>query len=57
LDKLLQIPYCIQAYDPNGSALEQFNTHPSTLYTIGQFSKAANGLEEYVGQRMALVRG
>nr|HID15135.1 transaldolase [Anaerolineae bacterium] len=56
LDKLLKIPYCIQAYDPNGLALEQFNTHPSTLYTIEQFSKAADGLEEYVGQRMALVR-
>lgn len=57
LDKMSKIPYCIQAYDPNGMALEQFNTHPSTLYTIEAFSKAAAGLEEYVARRMALVRG
>ncbi len=57
LDKMSQIPYCIQAYDPNGLALDQFNTHPSTLYMLGEFSKATQGLEEYIGQRMALVRG
>ena len=30
-DKVMQIPFCIQAYDPNGLAPEQFNTHPSTV--------------------------
>ncbi len=57
LDKMSRIPFCIQAYDPNGLELEQFNTHPSTLFTIEQFSKAASGLEEYVRQRVAQVRG
>jgi hypothetical protein len=56
LDRLLRIPYCIQAYDPNGMSLEQFNTHPSTGYTIKGFSNAFDGLKDYVGQRMALVR-
>ncbi len=56
MDKLMRIPYAIQAYDPNGMALEQFNTHPATLYTIEQFSKAANGLEAFVAERIALVR-
>jgi transaldolase len=56
LDKMAQIPFCIQAYDPNGQSLDQFNTHPSTQYMLGEFSKAAQGLEEYVGQRMAQVR-
>jgi transaldolase len=55
MNKLLQIPYCIQAYDPNGLALEQFNTHPATIDTIQAFSKGASGLEEFVGERMALV--
>ena len=55
--KLLKIPYCIQAYDPNGLALEQFNDHPATLYTAAGFSKACVGLEAYVGERLALVRG
>lgn len=56
MDKMMKIPYCIQAYDPNGLALEQFNDHPSTLYTVEAFSKATVGLEEYVGERMAIVR-
>jgi transaldolase len=57
MDKLLKIPYCIQAYDPNGQSLEQFNDHPSTLYTAEAFGKACIGLEAYVGERVALVRG
>jgi transaldolase len=57
LDKLMQIPYAIQAYDPNGMWLEQFNDHPATVDTVANFSKAMAGLEEYVGQRVAAVRG
>lgn len=57
LDKLMQIPYAIQAYDPNGMWLEQFNDHPATLDTVAGFSKAMTGLDEYVGQRIAIVRG
>jgi transaldolase len=57
LDKLMQIPYAIQAYDPNGMWLEQFNDHPATVDTVANFSKAMAGLEEYVGQRAAAVRG
>jgi transaldolase len=53
LEKMKRIAYCIQSYDPNGLSLEQFNTHPATLYTVAEFSRAANGLEEYVGARMA----
>ncbi len=41
LDKLAQIPYCIQAWDPNGLALEQFNDHPATLYTVDAFSRVS----------------
>lgn len=57
LDKLLQIPYALQAYEPSGMWLEQFNTHPATLYTVAGFSKAMTGLEDYVGQRVAIVKG
>ncbi len=56
LDKLLQIPYVLQAYEPNGMWLEQFNAHPATIDTVANFSKAMNGLEEYVAQRLAIVR-
>jgi transaldolase len=52
MDKLLKIPYCIQAYDPNGLALEQFNEHPSTISTVEAFSKGFTGLEDYIEERM-----
>lgn len=56
MDKLLQIPYVVQAYDPNGMWLEQFNPHPATVATIKSFSKAMDGLEEYVGRQFARVK-
>jgi len=52
MDKLLKIPFCIQAYDPNGLELEQFNDHPSTLSTIEAFSKGFTGLEGFIRDRM-----
>ncbi len=52
IDKLMKIPYCIQAYDPNGLALEQFNDHPATISTVEAFSKGFAGLEGYIGERM-----
>jgi hypothetical protein len=52
LDKLMKIPYCIQAYDPNGLALEQFNTHPSTVSTVETFSKGFAGLEAFIDKRI-----
>ena len=48
MEKLMKIPYCIQAYDPNGLALEQFNEHPSTTSTVTTFSKGFAGLEGFI---------
>lgn len=53
MDKLSKIPFCIQAYDPNGLALEQFNDHPSTVSTVEAFSKGFTGLEGFIHDRMA----
>ncbi|MFB3777006.1 MAG: transaldolase family protein [Bryobacteraceae bacterium] len=55
LEKMLKLPYCMQAYEPHGLSPDQFNTHPATVYTVNEFSKASAGLEEYVGQRLALA--
>ena len=52
LEKMTKIPYCIQAYDPSGLALEQFNDHPATISTVEAFSKGFAGLEGYIGERM-----
>lgn len=49
--KFLKIPYCIQAYDPNGLALEQFNSHPATVATVESFSKGLAGVEAFVAER------
>jgi transaldolase len=57
LYKMSKIPYCIQATDPNGMEVDQFNTHPATILTAEAFSKASAGLEEYVGNRLKIVRG
>ena len=52
MEKMLKIPFCIQAYDPNGLSLEQFNSHPSTISTVEAFSKGFAGLENFIGERM-----
>ncbi|HUI87787.1 MAG TPA: transaldolase family protein [Anaerolineales bacterium] len=52
LDKMLTLPYCIQAYDPNGLSLEQFNIHPATVATVETFAKGFSSLEAFVGERM-----
>jgi transaldolase len=54
MDKLLKIPFCIQAYDPNGLELEQFNDHPSTVSTVETFSKGFTGLEGFIHDRMTI---
>jgi transaldolase len=54
MDKLLKIPFCIQAYDPNGLELEQFNDHPSTVSTVEAFSKGFTGLDGFIHDRMTV---
>ena len=51
----MKIPYCIQAYDPNGLELEQFNDHPSTTSTVATFSKGFAGLEGFIEKRMSTL--
>jgi transaldolase len=52
LDKMMQLPYCIQASDPNGLAPEQFNTHPATVATLELFSKGFSSLEDFAAEHM-----
>jgi len=55
LSTVAKVPYCIQASDPNGLELEQFNDHPATLDTIANFSKSVTGLEDYIRGRMNML--
>lgn len=52
LEKIYQMPYTMQAFEPHGLSLDQFNTHPATIYTVKDFSKAVHGIEEFVKGRM-----
>jgi transaldolase len=54
MGKLMKIPFCIQAYNPNGLEIEQFNDHPSTVSTVETFSKGFTGLEGFIHDRMTL---
>jgi transaldolase len=55
MDKLMKIPFAIQAYDPNGMALEQFNDHPSTVATVKLFGQSITDLEGFVSGRMEAI--
>ncbi|MFN2119896.1 MAG: transaldolase family protein [Anaerolineales bacterium] len=52
MEKMMKIPYAIQAYDPNGQALEQFNTHPATVATVESFAKGFSSLEAFAAENM-----
>jgi len=41
-----------QAHEPNGLSLDQFNTHPSTIFTVAEFSKAVVGVEDFCKGRL-----
>ncbi len=56
LARILQTPYGLQSYDPNGLSADQFNAHPATVYTVADFSRSASGLDEYVAARLAAKR-
>jgi transaldolase len=52
MEKMMKIPYAIQAHDPNGMALEQFNTHPATVATVESFAKGFSSLEAFAAENM-----
>lgn len=51
LDRMLRIPYCLQAYEPDGLELEQFNDHPATIDTVRTFAKGFASLEAFALER------
>jgi transaldolase len=57
IDRMSKIPYVLQSWDENGMEIDQFNSHPATIATAEIFSKASLGLEQYVGERLAVVTG
>ncbi len=53
LDKLLRIPYFEKAYQEDGLTPDEFNTHPALVATAMEFSKATEGMVDFVAKRLA----
>ena len=57
LDKLLRIPYFEKAYHEDGLRPDEFNTHPALMATASEFSKATEGMVDFVARRLAAKCG
>jgi len=57
LDKLLRIPYFEKAYHEDGLTADEFKTHPALMATASEFSKATEGMVDFVAKRLAAKCG
>ena len=57
LDRLLRIPYFEKAYHEDGLTPEEFNTHTALKATATEFSKATEGMVDFVAKRLAAKCG
>lgn len=57
LDKLVRIPYFERAYREDGYTLDEFNSHPALVATAVEFSKATEGMVDFVAKRLAVKCG
>ena len=57
VDKLLRIPYFDRAYREDGYTLDEFNSHPALVATAVEFSKATEGMVDFVARRLAVKCG
>jgi transaldolase len=53
LDKLMRIPYFEKAYQEDGLTPDEFNMHPALVATANEFSKATEGMVDFVAKRLA----
>ena len=53
LDRLLRIPYFEKAYQVDGLAPVEFINHPAMVATFKEFSKATEGMVDFVAKRLA----
>jgi len=52
MQKLQQIPYFKQSYEPYGLTLDEFNSIPALLSTAKEFSNATQKMVDFVKERM-----
>jgi transaldolase len=51
LEKLMRLPYFVQAYEPDGMSREEFNKQGALVATAGEFSKATRTTVDFVAQQ------
>ena len=51
LEKLMRLPYFVQAYEPDGMSREEFNQQGALVATAGEFSKATRTTVDFVAQQ------
>lgn len=51
LEKLLRLPYFVQAYEPDGMTKDQFNKQGALVATATEFSKATRATVDFVAQQ------
>ena len=52
LEKLLRIPYFVEAYEPDGMTPEQFNKQGAVVATAAEFAKATRATVDFVAQQL-----
>lgn len=55
MSKLLRIPYFVQAYEPDGLSVEQFNRFAPLIATIAEFSTATRSMVDFVDQQFQIL--
>jgi len=51
MDKLLRLPYFVQAYEPDGMTRDDFNKQGALVATAAEFSKATRATVDFVAQQ------
>jgi transaldolase len=52
LEKLMRLPYFVQAYEPDGMTRDEFNQQGALVATAAEFSKATRGTVDFVAQQL-----
>jgi transaldolase len=55
LDKLMRLPYFVQAYEPDGMSREDFNKQGALVATAAEFAKATRTTVDFVAQQFQLL--
>jgi transaldolase len=55
LEKLLRLPYFVEAYEPDGMKREDFNKHAALIATAAEFSKAIRTTVDFIAQQFQVL--